>query len=98
MTDKKIIIDGVNVAGCRFLDLLDSGEIWCNNVNISTVGKSDAAYLYCKDNPNCYYKRLQLYKQALEKIKEIALRYVEAQGRYEILEIINEVKIEIHGL
>lgn len=69
MTDK-IIIDGVDVAGCRFLDLLDSEKIWCNNVNISTVGKSDAAYLYCKDNPNCYFKRLQRKIQECEGLKK----------------------------
>lgn len=36
--------------------------------------------------------KIDSYKQALEKIEKIALRYVEAQGRCEILEIINEVK------
>lgn len=35
------------------------------------------------------------YKRALDDIQKIALRYVEAQGRYDILDIISKAKEEI---
>ena len=35
------------------------------------------------------------YRKALDDIQKIALRYVEAQGRYDILDIINKAKGEI---
>lgn len=46
----------------------------------------------------CVYKPLKeentKYKQALDDIQKIALRYVEAQGRYDILDIISKAKGE----
>lgn len=48
-----------------------------------------------------FNKKLELidntcrYRKALDDIQKIALRYVEAQGRYDILDIINKAKGEI---
>lgn len=54
MTDKKIIIDGIDVTGCEWISEvgLDSEYICnCNSPN-KTSG-------YCKYNPNCCYKQLK---------------------------------------
>ena len=62
MTDKQIVIDGVDVSGCE-----------CYNPNIKMDCllhplQSDA----CKNNPNCYYKQLKRKEQECEELnKEI---------------------------
>lgn len=151
MTDKQIIIDGVNITGCTWCDFEPDAEPYCR-IN-------DGEDLACEDNPNCYFKQLARktqeceslkeeievlkdnfdtatrdcnelieelkqeceelkkelngsekwrikaeglneklelkntrYLEALDDIQKIALRYVEAQGRYDILDIINKAK------
>lgn len=59
MTDKQIIIDGVDVSGCD--------ELWLNfekNYNSKCIRFKDvySQCSYCKDNPNCEYKQLQKEK------------------------------------
>ena len=56
MTDKEIIIDGVDVSGCN--------ELWLNsenNYNSKCIRFKDvySKCSCCKDNPNCEYKQLQ---------------------------------------
>lgn len=124
MTDKEVIIDGVNVAGCEH----------CTRVCQNTKEPQAICelYRYCTNNPNCIYKqsqrlqaeneelkktnislwareditekmlfncnhRLQSYKQALEKIEDLATsgylkdsRFCEAKELQQILTIINE--------
>lgn len=62
--DRTVIIDGVNVAVCKFYEkkavLYDCIE--------GTSG-DDECYK-CKDEPNCYYKQLQRAKEENEKLKE----------------------------
>lgn len=50
MTDKEIIIDGVNVAGCKYY--------FYGDCNIEHDG--------CTENPNCMYKQLQRKEQELK--------------------------------
>lgn len=64
MTDKRIIIDGIDVSGCEWIREvgLDSEYICnCNSPN-KTSG-------YCKYNPNCCYKQLKRKEQECEKLK-----------------------------
>lgn len=57
---EEIIIDGVNVAGCNYLDLFtERDEILCRFY----VGS-------CESNDNCYYKQLQRLKQENEVLIE----------------------------
>ena len=61
MTDKQVMIDGVDVSGCE-----------CYNPNIKMDCllyplQSDA----CKNNPNCYYKQLARKEQKCKELKEI---------------------------
>ena len=65
MTDKQIIIDGVDVSGC---------ECYTQNIKMDCILhplQSDA----CKNNPNCYYKQLKRKEQKHEELKEEIKHY-----------------------
>ena len=75
MTDKQIIIDGVDVSGCECIieDYQRANNFkgrYEHLKNICELGERGAECynLFCKDNPNCYYKQL---KQILQKINEV---------------------------
>lgn len=61
--DKKTIIDGIDVSGC---------EHCVKMTKYRCIIQRDVYKYLCEENPNCYYKQLARYKQAIEKIKEIA--------------------------
>ena len=74
MTDKQIIIDGVDVSGCDFLAKEDgycsySGEYRAYK---GQCGCSDEEM--CKDHPNCFYKKalkqLKAKEQECEELKK----------------------------
>ena len=61
MTDKQIMIDGVDVSGC---------ECYNPNIKMNCILhplQSDA----CKNNPNCCYKQLARKEQECKELKEI---------------------------
>lgn len=58
MIDKEIIIDGVNVAGCKFRCYIDR----CMAHSCTTK--------YCKEYSNCYYKQLQCKEQECEELRK----------------------------
>ena len=62
MTDKQIIIDGVDVSGCEFL----TKTRHCK-AHISIMGTDTNK---CKCFSNCYYKQLKRKEQECEKLKE----------------------------
>ena len=55
MTDKQIIIDGVDVSGCEYY----------NKIN-----KHTGQYCICELEPNCLYKQLKRKEQECEGLKE----------------------------
>ena len=57
MTDKQIIIDGVDVAECEYFNRFRS---ICHNKNLCCD---------CKENPNCYYKQLKRKEQKCEALQ-----------------------------
>lgn len=57
MTDKEVIIDDINVAGCEYHSSTPTSELCYMKGN------------KCKHNPNCYYKQLQRKEQECEKLK-----------------------------
>lgn len=83
MTDKEIIIDGVNVAGCRHIyTSIYNTTIFCS----ATDKRNDITGEYyfsewnkfiCKNNPNCSYKQLQRKEQTIEKIEKVIAPYQE---------------------
>ena len=73
MTDKEIIIDGVNVSGC---DFYDKNKKYCLTLKMNTRGFKNHScfsgdfqkciqdskvcpYTFCKNNHNCYFKQLK---------------------------------------
>lgn len=101
MADKQIIIDGVNVRECECI-IEDYYYQQANNLangykhikNVCELGESGSEYykLFCKDNPNCYYKQLTRKEQECEEFKkqvEVFTRQLEKANK----EVIKE-KIE----
>lgn len=62
MTDKQVIIDGVNITGCAWCDFEPDAEPYCR-IN-------DGEDLGCEDNPNCYFKQLARKTQECEELKK----------------------------
>ena len=63
MTDKQIIIDGVDVSGCRYL--FDDTSYKGSKTSCAITLK-DCKYL---DN-NCYYKQLKRKEQECKKLEQ----------------------------
>ena len=61
MTDKQIIIEGVDVSGCKCFYINDSHPERKECINPYCKG-------LCKENPNCYYKQL---KRAEDQIVDL---------------------------
>ena len=59
MTDKQIIIDGVNVAGCEDYGYRGKAGYWCHNYDEP-----------CTDYPNCYYKQLKRAEKRIIELNE----------------------------
>lgn len=65
MTDKeKIMIDGVDVSGCRY------GEIEKDVFKCSCEYNVRSASMFCKDNPNCHYKLYKRKEQEYEELRQ----------------------------
>ena len=60
---KDLIIDGVDVSGCSY------GEIKEGIFKCSCEYNVRSASMFCKDNPNCYYKQLKRKEQKCEELK-----------------------------
>lgn len=97
MTDKEIIIDGVNVAGCEHLEEWEHCAI-CQEL-IKTIDRGDGKMrtqcvtvgdLCCKFYPDCHYKQLQRKEQELLEFKnrelKLSLQKIELEKEYEKLE------------
>lgn len=62
MTNKEIIIDGVNVAGCEHYD---------NHTNIYFIKDKGKRYCYdCSLDPDCHYKQIQRKEQECKQKDE----------------------------
>lgn len=66
MTDKQIIVDGVDIG-------------WCKNYNEANSKDCETLYI-CAENPNCYYKQLKRKEQECEELKEKYLKLKEQNG------------------
>ena len=60
MTDKEIIIDGIDVSEC-YGYVHNAKEYDCGETY------SKFHYRYCKENPNCYFKQLKRKEQELQQ-------------------------------
>ena len=65
MTDKQIIIDGVDVSKCEWFEQIDL------DINIICTSNSPKKCSgYCKDNPNCIYKKFKRKEQECKELKK----------------------------
>ena len=81
MTDKQIIINGCDVSGCECIiedyQRANNFEGRYEHIkNVCELGERGAEYynLFCKDNPNCYYKQLQREKQNSQEARDTAIK------------------------
>ena len=63
MTDKQIIIDGVDVSGCKHYKNRTCIACYC----LTNMPFGEAK---CELNPNCYYKQLKRKEQECERLKK----------------------------
>lgn len=70
MTDKQIIVDGVDVSGCEWYKQGATGMI-CADYNKSND---------CSKNPNCSYKNWQRKEQECEELKEKLIKWLGKEG------------------
>ena len=69
MTDKQIIIDGVNVSGCEKQGETIAGITCGNGERIRLANEIITKHKLCKDNPNCVYKQLKRKEQECEALQ-----------------------------
>ena len=62
MTDKQIIIDGVDVSGCNRLNIFPMQYGEPHEICLTSLEQWGGQEKYCKDRPNCYYKQLEKLK------------------------------------
>ena len=67
MTDKQIIIDGVDVSGCEKQGETIAGITCGNGERIRLANEIITKHKLCKDNPNCYYKQLKRKEQEVQQ-------------------------------
>ncbi len=61
---KEIIINGVNISECKYRrDGIFTSDDYCRLYELHEYDHID-----CKDNPNCYFKRLKRKEQECEEI------------------------------
>ena len=79
MTDKEIIIDGVNVTGCEhFWNIRDAEGLKICKINFDNNYFSNGIPCgeRCSKHPNCYYKQLQRKEQECEEYKAQTKKYL----------------------
>ena len=70
MTDKQIIIDGVNVSGCDRLNTFPMQYGEPHEICLTSLEQWGGQEKYCKDRPNCYYKQLKRKEQEWEEFRK----------------------------
>lgn len=76
---KEIIIDGIDVSECKYLNKVVNEEPYCN---------IDEEHLYtCSSDENCYYKQLKRLEQENEELKNRLKTLDEEDFVYEVTEI-----------
>lgn len=87
MTDKEIIIDRVNVAGCEWYEEhggIEYQGMWeySNGCYLSQVDNKLSTD--CAKNPNCLYKQLQRKEQECEELKK-KLQYAAEENKFQFI-------------
>ena len=87
MTDKQIMIDGVDVSGCKYFN---SHCKECKAEYYTRYGYEIVKFNSCKDNPNCYFKQLKRSEAQCEdmfvKHTDLEMKYKQKEQECERLE------------
>lgn len=78
MTDKEIIIDGVDVSKCNYAILPKKqcpmqSMPYAKETSCIACKEHNTKRNFCKNNPNCYFKQLKRQQYYLEKIRAYEL-------------------------
>ena len=104
MTDKQIIIDGLNVAGCEFaVKPINDNRIKCHCAKgLLQIAKmqeqpENIKSGLCENNPNCYYKQLKRKEQECEELKKtidilLKIQYQLADSCNKYIQTLTEIK------
>lgn len=73
MTDKQIIIDGVDVSGCTYIipprkQCPNKPMPYAKETSCFACKEHNTKLNFCKNNPNCYYKQLKAKEQECEEL------------------------------
>ena len=82
MTDKQIIIDGVDISKCKHYDEVFN---YCDQSYLGEGGllKNTKNPKRCECSPNCYYKQLKRKEQECEELKKnIMYKYPQCGEEY----------------
>ena len=70
MTDKEMIINGVDVSECEKIGETIAGITCGNGERIRLANEIVTKHKLCKDNPNCVYKQLKRKEQECKELQE----------------------------
>ena len=93
MTDKQIIIDGVDVSGCAHYDKNADKEA----LFLYDCKREHAPYWSCTSMPNCLYKKYKRKEQECERLKSdyftvIQQRNIAEQQLDQLKQTLTEIK------
>ena len=89
MTDKQIIIDNVDVSGCKYYF-----DAKCRCMD-ATIMQDFYSCPQCSSNPNCYYKQLKRAEQENKRLLEIIakpLETVDIDSAFEIEKLKEQIQ------
>ena len=90
MTDKQIIIDGVDVSGCIYFKKN-------NKMSMCRACNSGVGTPYCEYHKDCYYKQLKRKERECEELKKandgiLTTIRILAKNNIRLREILSEIK------
>lgn len=92
MTDKEIIINGVDVSEC-YGYVHNAKEYDCGETY------SKFHYRYCEENPNCYYKQLKRKENELEELRQYHNKCCEEfkKEKQDLIDKYNQLSINFYN-
>jgi phosphatidate phosphatase PAH1 len=80
--EKSIIIDGVDVSGCK----------WFTHNQLCECAIKPADDFHCHANPNCHYKKWQYKEQECNRLKEEVSLLKESNSKLQQIEDVNSLE------
>lgn len=106
MTDKEIIINGMDVSECECIieDYQQANNFkggYEHIKNVCELGERGSEYynLFCKDNPNCKYKQLKRKENELEELRQYHNKCCEEfkKEKQDLIDKYNQLSINFYN-